>query len=51
MTLRKVLVKVSTESEEEEEIVDRRGDNNADLPTEYWQLQKLVKYLKVSDFN
>lgn len=39
----------STDSEEEEEIIDRRGEANADLPTEYWQLQKLVKYLKVSN--
>ena len=37
----------STESEEEEEAVDRRAEANADLPSEYWQIQKLVKYLKV----
>ena len=37
----------STESEEEEESVDRRAEANADLPSEYWQIQKLVKYLKV----
>ncbi|KAL5005970.1 hypothetical protein ScPMuIL_017128 [Solemya velum] len=36
----------STESEEEEEAVERRSENNADLPSEYWQIQKLVKYLK-----
>lgn len=37
----------STESEEEEEAVERRSETNADLPSEYWQIQKLVKYLKV----
>ncbi|KAH9496197.1 Armadillo repeat-containing protein 4 [Bulinus truncatus] len=36
----------STESEEEEEVIERRHEANADLPTEYWQIQKLVKYLK-----
>ncbi|XP_074662830.1 outer dynein arm-docking complex subunit 2-like [Tubulanus polymorphus] len=36
----------STESEEEEEAADRRHEVNADLPSEYWQIQKLVKYLK-----
>ncbi|XP_059145279.1 outer dynein arm-docking complex subunit 2-like isoform X1 [Physella acuta] len=36
----------STESEEEEETIERRTEANADLPTEYWQIQKLVKYLK-----
>ncbi|KAK6166600.1 hypothetical protein SNE40_023253 [Patella caerulea] len=35
-----------TESEEEEEAVERRAEANADLPSEYWQIQKLVKYLK-----
>lgn len=38
----------SSESEEEEEAVERRSETNADLPSEYWQIQKLVKYLKVS---
>lgn len=38
----------STESEEEEEAIERRPEANADLPSEYWQIQKLVKYLKVS---
>ena len=38
----------SSESEEEEETPDRRQEANADLPAEYWQIQKLVKYLKVS---
>nr|XP_006811379.1 PREDICTED: armadillo repeat-containing protein 4-like [Saccoglossus kowalevskii] len=36
----------SSESEEEEETLDRRQESNADLPSEYWQIQKLVKYLK-----
>ena len=36
----------SSESEEEEETPDRRQDANTDLPSEYWQIQKLVKYLK-----
>uniref|UniRef100_A0AAY5F0T0 Armadillo repeat containing 4 n=1 Tax=Electrophorus electricus TaxID=8005 RepID=A0AAY5F0T0_ELEEL len=25
---------------------ERRGDSHTDLPSEYWQIQKLVKYLK-----
>ena len=37
----------SSESEEEEETQDRRNEASADLPSEYWQIQKLVKYLKV----
>ena len=41
----------SSESEEEEEVPDRRNEANSDLPSEYWQIQKLVKYLKVkSDY-
>ncbi|XP_794287.4 armadillo repeat-containing protein 4 [Strongylocentrotus purpuratus] len=36
----------SSESEEEEETTDRRQEQNSDLPSEYWQIQKLVKYLK-----
>ncbi|XP_015209542.2 outer dynein arm-docking complex subunit 2 isoform X2 [Lepisosteus oculatus] len=36
----------STESEEDEEQPDRRQETNTDLPSEYWQIQKLVKYLK-----
>eukprot|EP00794_Sanderia_malayensis_P017757 gene17757-19530_t len=36
----------SSESEEEEETQERRQESNADLPSEYWQIQKLVKYLK-----
>lgn len=37
----------SSESEEEEEQPERRPESNTDLPSEYWQIQKLVKYLKV----
>lgn len=37
----------SSESEEDEEQLERRPESNADLPSEYWQIQKLVKYLKV----
>lgn len=36
----------SSESEEEEDAPDRRQESNADLPSEYWQIGKLVKYLK-----
>ncbi|CAG5895551.1 unnamed protein product [Menidia menidia] len=39
----------SSESEEEEELLERRPENNIDLPSEYWQIQKLVKYLKGGD--
>ncbi|XP_068565576.1 outer dynein arm-docking complex subunit 2 isoform X2 [Cebidichthys violaceus] len=39
----------SAESEEEEEQPERRPESNTDLPPEYWQIQKLVKYLKVGD--
>ena len=38
----------SSESEEEDEVVDRRPEAASDLPSEFWQIQKLVKYLKVS---
>ena len=37
----------SESEEEEEETPDRRIEANSDLPSEYWQIQKLVKYLKV----
>lgn len=37
----------SSESEEEEEQPEHRQESNTDLPSEYWQIQKLVKYLKV----
>ncbi|KAM3593279.1 uncharacterized protein V6R79_009296 [Siganus canaliculatus] len=36
----------SSESEEEEEQPERCPERNTDLPAEYWQIQKLVKYLK-----
>ncbi|KAG3257413.1 armadillo repeat containing 4 [Ictidomys tridecemlineatus] len=36
----------SSESEEDEGQPDHRQEANADLPSEYWQIQKLVKYLK-----
>uniref|UniRef100_A0AAQ5YSG9 Armadillo repeat containing 4 n=1 Tax=Amphiprion ocellaris TaxID=80972 RepID=A0AAQ5YSG9_AMPOC len=39
----------STDSEEEEEQPARHPEGNTDLPPEYWQIQKLVKYLKASD--
>lgn len=41
----------SSESEEEEEQPERRPESNTDLPSEYWQIQKLVKYLKVREFH
>uniref|UniRef100_A0A668AJZ4 Outer dynein arm docking complex subunit 2 n=1 Tax=Myripristis murdjan TaxID=586833 RepID=A0A668AJZ4_9TELE len=36
----------SSESEEDEEQPERRPESNTDLPSEYWQIQKLVRYLK-----
>ncbi|XP_032812745.1 outer dynein arm-docking complex subunit 2 isoform X1 [Petromyzon marinus] len=36
----------SSESEEEEEQLDRRQEASMDLPSEYWQIQKLIKYIK-----
>lgn len=39
----------SSESEEEEEQSERRPESDTDLPSEYWQIQKLVKYLKVDE--
>ncbi|CAF0996120.1 unnamed protein product [Brachionus calyciflorus] len=36
----------SPESDEEEELADRGRQDQSDLPSEYWQIQKLVKYLK-----
>lgn len=41
----------STESEEEEELLERRTENKKDLSSEYWQFRKLVKYLKVWQCN
>ncbi|NXG27019.1 ARMC4 protein, partial [Dromaius novaehollandiae] len=36
----------SSETEEDEEQPERHQEGNTDLPSEYWQIQKLVKYLK-----
>ncbi|XP_005156286.2 outer dynein arm-docking complex subunit 2 isoform X1 [Danio rerio] len=36
----------SSEDEEDEEQHERRAETATDLPSEYWQIQKLVKYLK-----
>ncbi|XP_015276897.1 PREDICTED: armadillo repeat-containing protein 4-like, partial [Gekko japonicus] len=36
----------SSESEEDEEQPERHQEINTDLPSEYWQIQKLVKYIK-----
>ncbi|XP_025904589.1 armadillo repeat-containing protein 4 [Nothoprocta perdicaria] len=36
----------SSETEEDEEQPERHQEGNIDLPSEYWQIQKLVKYLK-----
>lgn len=45
--IEEILSDSSSENEEDEEPPDRRQEANADLPSEYWQIQKLVKYLKV----
>lgn len=37
----------SSDDEEDEEQPERRAEAATDLPSEYWQIQKLVKYLKV----
>ncbi|XP_075936860.1 outer dynein arm-docking complex subunit 2-like isoform X1 [Anarhichas minor] len=37
------------EEEEEEEQPERRAESNTDLTPEYWQIEELVKYLKVGD--
>ncbi|CAF2427444.1 unnamed protein product [Rotaria sp. Silwood2] len=34
------------EDEEEDQIFERARQDQTDLPTEYWQIQRLVKYLK-----
>ncbi|KAA0725194.1 Armadillo repeat-containing protein 4 [Triplophysa tibetana] len=39
-------IESSSEGEEDEEQPDRRAETTTDLPNEYWQIQKLVKYLK-----
>uniref|UniRef100_A0A663LYE7 Armadillo repeat containing 4 n=1 Tax=Athene cunicularia TaxID=194338 RepID=A0A663LYE7_ATHCN len=38
----------SSETEEDEEQPVRRQEGNTDLPSEYWGIQKLAKYLKVN---
>ncbi len=37
----------SPESDGEDELAERSRQDQSDLPSEYWQIQKLVKYLKV----
>lgn len=39
----------SSESEEEDEQPERHQEINTDLPSEYWQIQKLVKYIKAGN--
>ena len=39
-------IESSTDDESEEEYPERRNESTTDLPSEYWQIQKLVKYLK-----
>lgn len=39
----------SPESDAEDEFAERGRQDQSDLPSEYWQIQKLVKYLKVSE--
>ncbi|XP_053428821.1 outer dynein arm-docking complex subunit 2 [Nycticebus coucang] len=41
-----IISESSSDTEEDEEPPDHRQEANADLPSEYWQIQKLVKYLK-----
>jgi hypothetical protein len=41
----------SPETDEEDELADRGRQDQSDLPSEYWQIQKLVKYLKVLFFQ
>ncbi|XP_072675161.1 outer dynein arm-docking complex subunit 2-like isoform X3 [Canis lupus baileyi] len=44
--IEEILSDSSSENEEDEEPPDRRQEANADLSSEYWQIQKLVKHLK-----
>lgn len=37
------------EDEEEDQLLERTRQDQTDLPTEYWQIQRLVKYLKVEE--
>ncbi|KAM5286483.1 outer dynein arm-docking complex subunit 2 isoform 2-T2 [Hipposideros larvatus] len=41
-----IMSESSSESEEDEEPPDHRQEANADLRSEYWQIRKLMKYLK-----
>lgn len=34
------------DDEEEDQMLERTRQDQTDLPTEYWQIQRLVKYLK-----
>lgn len=45
-----VLMDIESSSESEEEEEERRLESITELPPEYWQIQKLVKYLKVEHF-
>ncbi len=38
----------SSPESDEEDLADRGRQDQSDLPSEYWQIQKLVKYLKVT---
>nr|XP_020656758.1 armadillo repeat-containing protein 4 isoform X1 [Pogona vitticeps]XP_020656767.1 armadillo repeat-containing protein 4 isoform X1 [Pogona vitticeps]XP_020656775.1 armadillo repeat-containing protein 4 isoform X1 [Pogona vitticeps] len=38
-----------SESEDDEEQPERHQEINTDLPSEYWQIQKLVKYIKAGN--
>ncbi|XP_042332092.1 outer dynein arm-docking complex subunit 2 [Sceloporus undulatus] len=42
-------IESSSESEEDEEQPERHQEINTDLPSEYWQIQKLVKYIKAGN--
>ncbi|XP_025741667.1 outer dynein arm-docking complex subunit 2 isoform X1 [Callorhinus ursinus] len=44
--IEEIISESSSESEEDEEPPDHHQEANAGLPSEYWQIQKLVKYLK-----
>ena len=41
----------ASDMSEEDDTTDRRPDSNTDLPSEYWQIQKLIKYLRVKCFR
>ncbi|CAH8496743.1 unnamed protein product [Heterobilharzia americana] len=38
-----------SETELDDDIPERRQDANADLPSEYWQIGKMIKYLKAGN--